>query len=147
MSFRVRRLKKTESLGAQLKTLRQKQFLTLEHAAEKTKIQLIAMKRWGAIPLDFDYYQAEIGIEEWGVIKMILFAAYPYGKLNGLTQKDLLYLLIPLYRDTYGVSPREEPYKMTMEGLKNKPFIGQKPGFDIGRLAIFKERKILRKRK
>src|SRR3989338_1177132 len=39
MSFRVQRLKKTESLGAQLKALRQKQFLTLEQAADKTKIQ------------------------------------------------------------------------------------------------------------
>ncbi len=108
--------------------------------SEKTKIQLIAMKRWGAIPLDFDYYQAEMGIDDWKTVKMILFAAYPYGKLDGLTQRDLIFILIPLYR-AYGVTRTEEPYKMTMEGLKNKPFIGQKLGFDISRLAKFRERK------
>ncbi len=114
--------------------------------SERTKMQLIAMKRWGAIPLNFDYYQAEIGLDEWKTIKMILFAAYPYGRLDGLAQKDLIFLLIQLYR-AYGVTSREEPYKRTMEGLKNKPFIGEKRGFDVGRLAIFSQRKKERKLK
>lgn len=99
--------------------------------SSEAKVMRIAMKMYGGIPLDFDYYQYPLGVElPKGTkhVMLILFALSPGGRINGLSNSDLIKVLIPLQEDVYGPEDPLKFYEMTINSFRNKPFIGIKPG-------------------
>ena len=99
--------------------------------SREARIMLIAMKRYGAIPLDFDYYQYPLGVEltrNTKPVMLILFVMSPAGRINGLSRSDLMKVLIPLHEDVYDTEGTDPFFMMTINSIRNKPFIGIKPG-------------------
>ena len=99
--------------------------------SSEAKIMRIAMKMYGGIPLDFDYYLYPLGVnftKNTKPIMTILFALSPHGRINGLSRSDLRKVLITLFNDIYGPEDPLNFYEMTLNSFRNKPFIGIKPG-------------------
>ena len=94
----------------------------------------IGFRRYGGIPLDFDYYQPPMSTLTYVFYKLpltnpkklVLFVMSLAGKINGLTRSDLITLLEVLYEDTYGISTNHKFFKMTLASIGNREFIGPK---------------------
>lgn len=100
--------------------------------SREARIMLLAMKRYGAIPLDFDYYQYPLGVEltkNTQPVILILFVFSPKEKMNGLSKSGLMKILIPLYEDVYGIEGTGPLFEKTVNSFRTKPFIGHKPDF------------------
>ena len=107
-----------------------------EADSDESRLINIGFKRYGGMPLDFDYYQPPISPLMYVFYKMpfakpkklVLFVMSPRGKINGLPSKDLIELLEVLYKDVYGISTNHKFFKMTLASIGNREFIGIKKG-------------------
>lgn len=100
--------------------------------SNEARIMRIAMKRYGGIPLDFDYYQFNLGLKYYKrkpPLKFVLFALSLEGVVSGLSHDELYNLFVILNEDVYENSTADSVFQMSVNSFKNKPFIGRKPGF------------------
>lgn len=105
-----------------------------ESGSDEARLINIGFKRYGGVPLDFDYYPPPISPIMYVFYKLpftkpkklVLFVMSPRGKINGLPSKDLIGLLEVLYEDVYGIRTNHKFFRMTLASIGNREFIGPK---------------------